>query len=255
MANDQFSGAVAAPRASELATNKVLKNTYMLLAATLGFAAITAYIAMAMDMPRMSLPVLLIGFFGLLFLVRSTANSAWGLLSVFAFTGFLGLSAGATIDAYLTFVPNGQAMVVQAFGLTAFAFVGLSAYVVTTKADMSFLRGFIVVGFMLMLGMIAVGLVMYFMGQTLPSGVMLAYSSFVVLLMSAFILYETGEIVSGGETNYINANHLAVPVYLQHVHESLEHLRHHGRRLVAHSHPTTPLGSPAKRCSPLPRRK
>lgn len=204
MANENFNSAVAAPRASQLATNKVLKNTYMLLAATLAFAAVTASAAVALNVPRLGLIPFLAVFFGLSFLVSKTANSGWGLVSVFLFTGFLGANLGPIINMYMG-IANGPAMVTQAFGLTAFVFIGLSAYVVTTKADMSFLRGFVVAGVFLMLGMIGVAVIMQLVGGTFPSWVMLAYSSFVVLLMSAIILYQTGEIINGGETNYILA--------------------------------------------------
>jgi len=204
MANEQFNSAVATSGSGELATNKVLKNTYMLLAATLAFAAMTAMGAVALDIPRLGLIPFLAVFFGLSFLVTKTANSGWGLVSVFLFTGFLGANLGPIINLYLG-IPNGSAMVAQAFGLTAFVFIGLSAYVVTTKADMTFLRGFVMAGVMIMLGMIAIAVVMQLIGGSIPSWVMLAYSAFVVLLMSALILYQTGEIVNGGETNYILA--------------------------------------------------
>lgn len=204
MANEQFNSAAATSGAGELATNKVLKNTYMLLAATLAFAAVTAMGAVALDIPRLPLIPFLAVFFGLSFLVTKTANSGWGLVSVFLFTGFLGASLGPIINFNLG-IPNGSAQVAQAFGLTAFVFIGLSAYVVITKADMSFLRGFVMAGVMIMLGMIGIAVIMQLVGGTIPSGIMLAYSAFVVLLMSALILYQTGEIVNGGETNYILA--------------------------------------------------
>jgi modulator of FtsH protease len=204
MANQQFNSAVAPSRASELATNKVLKNTYMLLAATLAFAAVMASAAVAMNFPRLGFIPFLAVFFGLSFLVNKTANSGWGLVSVFLFTGFLGANLGPIINMYMG-IPNGPAMVTQAFGLTAFVFLGLSAYVVTTKADMSFMRGFVMAGVMIALGMIAIAVIMSLMGTQVPSFVMLAVSGFFVLLMSALILYQTSEIVHGGETNYIMA--------------------------------------------------
>lgn len=204
MANEQFNGAVTAPQASVLATNKVLKNTYMLLAATLAFAAVMASAAVAFNFPRLGFVPFIAVFFGLSFLVNKTANSGWGLVSVFLFTGFLGANLGPIINMYMG-IPNGAAMVTQAFGLTAFVFLGLSAYVVTTKADMSFMRGFISAGVMIALGIIAIAVVMSLMGSQIPSVAMLAISGFFVLFMSALILYQTSEIVHGGETNYIRA--------------------------------------------------
>jgi len=205
MANEQFNGAVAAPAGGELATNKVLKNTYMLLAATLAFASLAGGVAMSLNLPPMGFVPFLAIFFGLSFLVTKTANSGWGLLSVFLFTGFLGARLGSIVSLYLG-LPNGEAMVTQAFGLTAFVFIGLSAYVVMTKADMSFLRGFVMTGCLIMVGLCVVyaGMILFGAGE-LPTPVSLAISGFVVLVMSALILWQTSEIVHGGETNYILA--------------------------------------------------
>jgi len=204
MANEQFNGAIAASTGSELATNKVLKNTYLLLAATLAFAGIAAAVSMSLNLPRLGPLPFLIGFFALSFLVSKTANSAWGIVSVFALTGFLGAMMGPIIGMYLN-TPNGASMVAQAFGLTAFTFFGLSAYVVTTKADMSFLRGFVMAGILIMLGLVGVLVLSYYAGWTVPTWASLAFSGFVVLLMSALMLWQTSEIVHGGETNYIMA--------------------------------------------------
>ncbi len=204
MANEQFNSAVAAPQVSELATNKVLKNTYMLLAATLAFAAVMAAVAVALNIPRLGLIPFLAVFFGLSFLVNKTANSGWGLVSVFLFTGFLGMGLGPIVNMYLG-TTNGAAMVTQAFGLTAFVFIGLSAYVVVSKADMSFMRGFIGAGVLVAFGIIGVAVIMSLLGNQMPPVGMLAISGFFVLFMSALILYQTSEIVHGGETNYILA--------------------------------------------------
>lgn len=204
MANEQFNSAVALPAGGELATNKVLKNTYLLLAATLAFAGLAAYVAMQMGIGRLGPLPFLAGFFALSFLVSKTANSGWGLISVFLLTGFLGVGVGPIIDMYLN-TANGGAMVAQAFGLTAFTFLGLSAYVVTTRADMSFLRGFVMAGILIMLGLVAIFVLSYYMGWTIPTWASLLFSGFVVLLMSALMLWETSEIVHGGQTNYILA--------------------------------------------------
>lgn len=204
MANEQFNGAIAVPAGGELATNKVLKNTYMLLAATLAFAGLGAFVAMQMGFGRLGPLPFLAGFFGLSFLVNKTANSGWGLVSVFLFTGYLGVSIGPVVNMYLG-TANGGAMVTQAFGLTALTFFGLSAYVVTTRADMSFLRGFVMAGGMIMMGLVAIFVLSYYMGWQIPSYISLAFSGFVVLLMSGMMLWKTSEIVHGGETNYILA--------------------------------------------------
>jgi len=204
MANEQFNGAIAVPAGGELATNKVLKNTYLLLSATLAFAGLGAYVAMEMGLGRLGPLPFLAGFFALSFLVSKTANSGWGLISVFLLTGYLGVGIGPVINMFLN-TSNGGAMVAQAFGLTAFTFLGLSAYVVTTKADMSFLRGFVMSGILIMLGLVAVFVISHYAGWTVPSWASLAFSGFVVLLMAALMLWETSEIVHGGQTNYILA--------------------------------------------------
>jgi modulator of FtsH protease len=191
--------AVISAPASALATNKVLRNTYMLLAATLGFSALTAGAAIALNLPHPGLIITLVGYFGLLFAVHKTANSALGLLFVFALTGFMGLTLGPIIGAYLKFVPNGHNVVMNAFGMTAIAFVGLSAYAVKSGRSFSFMGGFLFVGIItaFLLGLAAI----FF---SIPA-LSLAVSAMFVLLMSGLILWQTGEIVNGGETNYILA--------------------------------------------------
>ncbi len=191
--------AVARAPASALATNKVLRNTYLLLAATLAFSAVTAGAAMALNLPHPGLILTLVGYFGLLYGVHKTANSATGLLFVFALTGFMGYTLGPIISAYLQFVPNGHTVVMNAFGITALTFVGLSAYAVKSGRSFSFMGGFLFVG---ILTAFVLGLVAVFFEMPALS---LAVSAMFVLLMSGLILYQTGEIVNGGETNYILA--------------------------------------------------
>ena len=191
--------AVASAPASALATNKVLRNTYLLLAATLAFSAVTAGVAMALNLPHPGLILTLVGYFGLLFGVHKTANSATGLLFVFALTGFMGYTLGPIVSAYLQFVPNGHTVVMNAFGITALTFVGLSAYAVKSGRSFSFLGGFLFVG---ILTAFVLGLVAVFFEMPALS---LAVSAMFVLLMAGLILYQTGEIVNGGETNYILA--------------------------------------------------
>ncbi len=192
-------GAVITDRPSALATNKVLRNTYLLLAATLAFSAVTAGAAMALNLPHPGLILTLVGYFGLLFGVHKTANSATGLLFVFALTGFMGYTLGPIISAYLQFVPNGHTVVMNAFGITALTFVGLSAYAVKSGRSFSFMGGFLFVG---ILTAFVLGLVAVFFEMPALS---LAVSAMFVLLMAGLILYQTGEIVNGGETNYILA--------------------------------------------------
>ncbi|MDP5028874.1 MAG: Bax inhibitor-1/YccA family protein [Paraglaciecola sp.] len=176
--------------------NKVLRNTYALLAMTLLFSGLTASLAVVLNMPPLGLLLTLGGYFGLLFLTHKTQNSAAGLLSVFALTGFMGLTLGPLLSAYWAGAPT---VVIKAAVTTAVVFVGLSAYAVFSKRDFSFLRSFLVVG--IIVGFI-LGLTAFFMES---SALSLAVSAMFVLLMSGLILYETNNIIKGGETNYIMA--------------------------------------------------
>lgn len=181
-----------------LATNKVLRNTYGLLAMTLLFSAATAGLAMVMDLPPFNPFVTLIGYFGLLFATSRFANSGLGLLFVFLLTGFMGLTLGPILNLYLA-TANGSQLVMTALGGTGVIFLALSGYVLTTRKDFSFMGGFLMVGILVaFLGGIAA---MIFSMPILS----LAVSGMFVLLMSGLILYQTSEIIHGGETNYIMA--------------------------------------------------
>jgi modulator of FtsH protease len=193
--------AIALPQGgaqSVLATNKVIRNTYLLLSMTLAFSAVTAATSVALKLPHPGIILTLIGFFGLLFAVHKLKDSGWGILSVFALTGFMGYTLGPVISRYLG-LPNGGEIVMQAMGGTAAIFIGLSAYAVTTKKDFSFMGGFLMVG--ILLAFLA-GLAAIFL--EIPA-LSLTVSAAFVLLMSGLILYETSNIIHGGETNYVLA--------------------------------------------------
>ena len=183
---------------SALATNKVLRNTYTLLSMTLLFSALCAGIAVMIKMPPMGIIITLVGYFGLLFLTTKLRNSAWGLLSVFALTGFMGLTLGPIISMYLS-IPNGDQIVMTAMGGTGVIFLGLSGYALTTRKDFSFLGGFLMVG--ILVAFLA-GIASMFLSMP---GLSLAVSAMFILLMSGLILYQTSQIIHGGETNYIMA--------------------------------------------------
>jgi len=184
---------------SALATNKVLKNTYLLLSATLVFSALMAGVAMAINMPHPGLLISLGGMFGLLFLTHKFKNSMMGLVFVFAFTGFMGLLLGPMLTVYMQNVPNGGQLVMTSLGTTGLIFLGLSTYVLKTRKDMSFMRGFLMIGLFGIVGVIIIGLFVDL------SAFQMAISAGVVLLMSGFILFDTSRIIHGGETNYITA--------------------------------------------------
>lgn len=182
---------------SVLQVNKVLRNTYMLLALTLAFSAAVAGVSMALNLPHPGIILLLVGFYGLLFLVHKTANSSAGLLSVFAFTGFLGYSLGPILNMAVS--NGGYEIVMTALGGTALIFFSLSAYVLTTKKDMSFLGGMMMAGFVV----IIVGFIANLFLQ-LPA-LSLALSGLFIMFSAGAILMQTSAIIHGGERNYILA--------------------------------------------------
>ena len=182
---------------SLLSTHKVLRNTYFLLGLTMAFSAVVAYISMSLNLPYPNLIVLLVGFYGLLFVKNRLANSAWGILSAFAFTGFMGYTIGPILNMY---VARGmEDLIMLAFAGTAIVFFACSAYVLTTKKDMSFLSTAIFSLFIvLLLGMVAS---FFFQIPALAVGI----SALFVVFSTMTILYETSNIIHGGETNYIRA--------------------------------------------------
>ena len=181
-----------------LETNKVIRNTYMLLSATLLFSALAAGVSLALQLPHPGLLITLVGYFGLLFAVAKFRNSALGLAFVFALTGFMGYTLGPILNSYLA-LPNGGQLVMTAMGATGVIFLSLSAYALTSRKDFSFMGGFLMVG--ILVGFLAgLGAILF----ELP-GLSLAVSAMFVLLMSGLILYETSNIIHGGETNYIMA--------------------------------------------------
>lgn len=202
--------------------NKVLRNTYMLLSMTLLFSAVTAGASMALGVGYgISLVCTLVSMGLLWFVVPRTANSEAGIWVVFLVTGLLGFGLGPILNRYLG-TANGAQTVMTALGLTGAIFVGLSAYAVKTKRDFSFMRGFLAAGMILMLVMMVGLIVASLMGVNVQP-VSLAFSALVSLLMAAMILYQTGEIVNGGETNYVLAT-VTLYVSIYNLFTSLLHL-------------------------------
>jgi len=201
---------------SALATNKVLRNTYALLSMTLLFSAVTAGISMTMNMGFMSPLLVLGGYFGLLFLTTKFRNSSLGLVFVFALTGFMGLTLGPLLNAYLS-LPNGGELVMTALGGTGVIFLGLSGYALTTRKDFSFMGGFLMVG--ILVAFLAGIATLFF---NVP-GMALAVSAMFVLLMSGLILWQTSNIIHGGETNYIMAT-VTLYISIYNLFTSLLHL-------------------------------
>jgi len=188
---------------SVLATNKVLRNTYLLLSMTLAFSAACAVMGMSLS-PMVSLGCLLGGFV-MSFVVRANANSSMGLIAIFAFVGLFGAGIGPMISAYLTTYSNGGALVAQALGGTAMIFLSLSGYALVSGKDFSYLRGFLFTGLLVIFAGMIVNIFLQIPAFDL------AISAGVIMLMSGLILYDTSRIINGGERNYINAT---VSLYL-----------------------------------------
>lgn len=183
---------------SAVSSNKVLCNTYTLLSMTLLFSALTAGIAMATNAAPLHWLITLGGYFGLLFVVTRLRNSVWGLAAVFALTGFLGYTLGPILNAYLS-LPNGSQIVMTALGGTGAIFLALSGYAVVSRKDFSFMSAFLMVG-ILVAFLAGLGAMLF----GIPA-LSLAVSGMFILLMSGMILWQTSEIIHGGETNYIMA--------------------------------------------------
>lgn len=196
---------VARPEESILATNKVLKNTYLLLSMTLLFSAAMAGVAMVLNVPALHPLLVFGGAIGLLLLTNAFRNSAAGIACVFLFTGFMGFTLGPILNLYLYYYANGTQLVLTALGGTGVIFMALSGYVLTSRKDFTFMGGFLFVGVIVL---ILASLATFFL--PIP-GLQLALSCMAILIFSGFILYDTSRIIHGGETNYIMAT---VALYL-----------------------------------------
>lgn len=214
---NQFNQAIAHSTEQTLATNKVLKNTYMLLSMTLLFSAAVAGASMVLGLPHPGLVITMVGYFGLLFLTNKFSNSSVGILCVFALTGFMGYTLGPILSAYTTTFSNGTELIMTALGGTGIIFFALSGYVLTTRKNFSFIGGFMMVG--ILVAFLAGIAAMIF---SIPA-LSLAVSAMFILLMSGMILYQTSEIIHGGETNYILAT-VSLYVSLFNLFTSLLHI-------------------------------
>ncbi len=208
---------ISAGKQRALETNRVIRNTYTLLSMTLAFSALMAGVAMVGNAPPLPWFLVLGGYFGLLFLTSALRNSAWGIASVFALTGFMGYTLGPILSFYLTAFDNGSQLVMTAFGGTAAIFLGLSGYALSSRKNFSFMGGFLFAG-ILVAFLAGLGALVF----SLP-GLMLAVSAMFILLMSGFILYQTSEMVHGGETNYVMAT-VGLYVAIYNIFTSLLHL-------------------------------
>lgn len=215
---NQINPAVVRARASTLETNKVLRNTYALLSMTLLFSALTAGLSMAFELPHPGLLITLVGYFGLLFLTTKFRNSALGILCVLALTGFMGLTLGPILNAYIGHYANGTQLVATALGGTGLTFLGLSGYALASRKDFGFLGGMLSAGILVAF---LVGLAAVFLPGV--PGMALAASAMFVVLMAGLILFQTSEIIHGGETNYIMAT-VTLYISIYNLFTSLLHL-------------------------------
>jgi modulator of FtsH protease len=199
-----------------LSANRVLRNTYWLLSLTLLFSAGAAAVTAALGLWHPGILITLLGYFGLLFLTVKLRNSAWGLVSVFALTGFMGYTLGPIVSHYLA-TPNGHQVVAMAMGATAAIFLGLSAYATASRKDFSFMGGFLMTG-IIMAFLAGLGAIFF----AVPA-LALTVSAAFVLLMTGLILYQTSQIIHGGETNYIMAT-VTLYVSIYNLFTSLLHL-------------------------------
>jgi modulator of FtsH protease len=193
----QFNTAVARSDGAILQTNKLIKNTYILLSITLIFSAITAFLSIALQASHGTAFVATLVGIGLLwFVLPKTANSATGIPVLFGITGLLGFGLGPLISYYLAQDPS---IVMTALGGTGAIFLGLSGYALTTRKDFSFMGGFLMVGLLVVIG--AAILNIFF---AMPA-LFLALNAAIIMIMSGMILYQTSSLIHGGETNYIMA--------------------------------------------------
>jgi modulator of FtsH protease len=139
-----------------------------------------------------------VGYIALLVLTTKFRDSGMGIFFVFMLTGFMGLTLGPILNFYLA-TANGSQLVMTALGGTGAIFLALSGYVLTSRKDFSFMGGFLMVG-ILVAFLAGLGAMIF----SMPI-LSLAVSGMFILLMSGMILYQTSEIIHGGETNYIMA--------------------------------------------------
>ncbi|MBI5451252.1 MAG: Bax inhibitor-1/YccA family protein [Gammaproteobacteria bacterium] len=189
---------IASTRSASLATNKLIRNTYILLSMTLLFSAAVAATALTLRLPAPGFLLTLVGFFGLFFLTAKLRDSSWGLAAVFALTGFMGYTLGPIVGHYLH-LPNGGQVVMMAMAATGVTFLALSAYALTTRKDFSFMGGALFAGLIVAI-LMSLGAWLF----EIPA-MALAVSAMMVLLMAGYILFDTSRMVHGGETNYIMA--------------------------------------------------
>ncbi|WP_374585361.1 Bax inhibitor-1/YccA family protein [Ideonella dechloratans] len=197
---------------------RVLRNTYWLLAASLVPTVLGAWIGVETGIftamsPVMSLVVFMVGAFGLMFAIEKTKNSAAGVGFLLAFTFFMGLMLSRLLAFVLGF-SNGATLIMTAFGGTALVFLGMATLASTIKRDLSGMGKFLMVGALIIL---AAGIINVFLQS---SALMLTLSVLCIAVFSAFMVFDIKRVIDGGETNYITAT-LAIYLDLYNVFQNL----------------------------------
>ena len=193
----QMNTAVTRAPEAILQTNKLIKNTYMLLSMTLIFSGVMAFLSIVMQASfGIAFGATIVGIVMLWFVLPRTQNSSAGIPVIFAITGLLGFGLGPMLTHYMSINPS---IVMTAMGGTGAIFLGLSGYALSTRKDFSFMGGFIFVGMLVAIGAMVLNI---FLG--IPA-LALAVSAAVIMIMSGFILFQTSAMIHGGETNYISA--------------------------------------------------
>ncbi|MGA0570838.1 Bax inhibitor-1/YccA family protein [Variovorax sp. VNK109] len=198
--------------------NRVLRNTYWLLALSLIPTVLGAWIGVATGITTalsggVGLVVFLVGAFGFMFAIEKTKNSAAGVPVLLGFTFFMGLMLSRLIAMVLGF-SNGSQLVMTAFGGTAAVFFAMASLATVIKRDLSGMGKFLFVGvIVLFVGSI----INVFVGS---SAGMIAISVAAIGIFSAYMLYDVKRIIDGGETNYISAT-LALYLDIYNVFQSL----------------------------------
>lgn len=188
-----------------LAPNKVLRNTYWLLALSMlptiagAFAGMSLNLGAIFQASPIMAPLLMFGaMIGALFVVSALRNTSWGVLAVFGFTFIAGLMLAPTLQ-YAAGLKNGGQLVALAGGMTAAVFFVMATIATVSKRDFSFLGKFLFVGLILLVVAMLANLFLQ-----IPA-LAVTLSAIGVLIFSAYLLYDVSAIVRGGETNYIMA--------------------------------------------------
>ena len=206
------SGSLASDR------NRVLRNTYWLLALSMVPTVLGAWVGVSTGITAamgggLSMIVFLAGAFGFMYAIEKTKDSSTGVLVLLAFTFFMGLMLARLLATILGF-RNGSSLIMTAFGGTAVIFLGMATLATVIKRDLSGMGKFLFVGALILL---VAGIVNVFMQST---ALMMTLSVLAIVIFSGFMFFDIKRVIDGGETNYITAT-LSVYLSIYNVFQSL----------------------------------